>query len=228
MRTAAERQERAEAALLLERTRQLEELTQEYAAFSRSAFGLALVATGGWQLAFMALALVSEPWGLLGQALTPLVFLLLFPRTRAWYQRRGVALQAEAPPASWVSRRWFSLFLIALQSAGLILILPWDRLHFSGLPPWVVWASSGAALAAVPVLAWRRTSGRDDVQMVWWVAFGSGMALLMAFSASRDTFVRWGLGLVAAFFAAFVWQGAWEHRRHRALERRLAALRESR
>lgn len=226
MRTAGERQERAEAALLLERTRQLEELTQEYAAFSRSTFGLALVAAGGWELAFLGLLAVSEPWGLLGQVFTPLVFLLLFPRTRAWYQRRGLVLQAEAPRASWVTGRASSLFMATMQTAGAIGVLPWNQLRLPGLAPWMAWAPIAACLAAVPVLAWRRTSGGEDARMVFQLTFGSAMSLLTVSPAYRGTFVEWGLGLVAAYFAALIWQGVSEHRRHRVLERRLAALRE--
>jgi hypothetical protein len=198
---------------------ELAAVTAEYARYSRFAFGFANVAAGVWVGLGAAVQRASHEWGSIVLALTPLLYVELLPRARAFYQERGEVIAREQGPDL---RSGYLLFVITYAvMAALTLTLHLHRWAFAGGALRVAALGvAGVALVSVLVRARRATRGTGDTMMVYLLLIPVGGALAWGERGS----MFW---LVVLFCCAggFVIAGALQHVGHRRLERRLAALR---
>lgn len=209
---------------------ELEEVTREYASWSRTRFGLAGAAAGAWCVAAFVLALGSVQRGRIAALWTPLVALGLLSLGRRYYQRFGKVLEAR-PPLPLGGRPiapWLLVLLLAVATVNVV----------GRLDAWTGGARGLAHLAVVGALATfpavallvERVDARGHVDgafvlfpvVTMWLS-----SLDEPFSAqspgTRLVFVGW-LGWLAITGGVMIAVGITEHLGHRRLLRRLAAL----
>jgi hypothetical protein len=200
----------------LARLEDLRALTAAYARYSRTWFGFASALTGAWLLAALSLAVWrSRPVGVLLLHATPLVWLALLVRARAYYQRLGEVVQQEIPNRSFqpTLRRW-GLFIVYFTGVVGIVFRFDPRRGYSGeLDPLAM--ADVAIFVAIPMVASMVTRGIGDLSLTYSLAI-----VVVVWGERLDP---WGL-VLAVLAAAQVGGGIVQHVAHRRLERRLAAL----
>lgn len=187
---------------------ELAAVTSEYARYSRSVFGLALAGTGAWWFAAL-----SIHWGAGGgeilTLLTPLVWMALLVKARAYYQKHGEVLEQETDVYPLPQGLPRAFFLCAIYLSCVFGI--WGELEgarrgdaFLGV----------ATLVAIPVLAFRVTRGMTDAVVT----------CSMVIAVRRRTPSRGELLFDLLLAAGLIAIGISQHHGYRRLEHRLAAL----
>lgn len=209
-------------------------VTHEYATYSRTAYGLAFVATGTSILGAVAFeATTHSVWARFGMLALAPAWLLLLAAARAYYQRHGVVLE----PGQRQKRRRVYLawvwFVCAWQAALLV-----REAASARDDPWMTLATmlSVCAIVAVPLLTAEIACGKLDLVVTVLVLLLATALAPGAFdppsvanvhgrsrAIMRTTFV---LPVFATAGAALIVAGVRSHLRYRRLERRLAALKE--
>lgn len=198
---------------------ELAAVTREYARYSRSRFGIALVWTGAWALAVAAIGCVRPGPGEILLRFIPLVWLIALPRARARYQRLGEVVEPERDDWSlfWGARGARRLAIAMIYCSSLVGI----GLTVGAGPG--VQTLAAIVFVAVPALAVHATRGAEDAVMTL------GLTGIAAFvpRIGRGGFLPWWypFAIAAAVAVVMLGKGLWDHARYRVIEERLAALR---
>jgi hypothetical protein len=202
--------------------RRLDELaavTREYARFSQSAYGIALVVVGLWIAAAATILRSALEWGTIALAFAPVVHVELLPLARGSYERRGRVIAREPGAAARAAWLMFAIGFALVAAGSLLRHARWASA--GGPPRWIALGAAGVALLSFVARVIRRTRGAQDAIMANLVVFVVAGAVVE--SPNDPPF--W-VAMLLSSAALFVALGIWQHITFLWLERRLAALRE--
>lgn len=215
------------------RLNELAKVTTEYAACARAGYGWSGVVGGACALAVLGVDLATGwRWTPVLYLSLPTAWLVLVRGARDYYQRHGTVVEFDAPGPSRLGIAGFTVSSALVLAAFTLRVLAEVALNPDDLAG-PAFAMAAASLVAVPqpiLFASVVRSRADAARANALITMVPGM-LLPAFPgllAGALAIFHWLLAFCLACAALVsIVQGWQEHARYRAVERRLAALRES-